>query len=53
MSEKATPSAETPQAAQNAEIDIEKLADMVYRLMRDDTRLERARGVPAPIGRRG
>jgi hypothetical protein len=28
----------------DADIDIEKLADLIYRLMRDDARLELARG---------
>ena len=36
---------------QQAEIEIEKLADLVYRLMREDARLERARGADMP-GRR-
>lgn len=38
--------------APNTEIDIEKLADRVYRLMRDEARLERARGLLTKQGRK-
>lgn len=38
--------------APNNEIDIEKLADRVYRLMRDEARLERARGLSTKQGRK-
>jgi hypothetical protein len=47
----ATASTEHPAGADPAtEIDIVRLADKVYRLMREELRLERARG--ASIGRR-
>ncbi|NWG22612.1 MAG: hypothetical protein HXY39_20080 [Chloroflexi bacterium] len=41
------------QPEQQGAIDIEALADRVYRLMREEARLERARGVPAPRRRKG
>lgn len=34
------------------EVDMEKLADLVYRLMRDEARLDAARGGPIPPRRR-
>lgn len=44
---------ETQPEEQQGAIDIEALADRVYRLMREEARLERARGVPAPRRRKG
>lgn len=58
MAEDATPNTATQTAGANggapasAAVDINKLADKVYRLLQQELRLERARGHPLPRRRR-